>query len=540
MKKSVSIDPEVELAKIRETFAATHKSQANLSLKWRQQQLKQLYKVVANHQDEWTDALKKDLGKERVEGLAMETFQCMLEIKHQLKHVKEWMKPKHVPSPGFNIVSFNTVEQRPLLSPGVLIIGPSNYPLSLVLIPAAGSIAGGNPTLLKPSELCPASSRLMKQLVHKYMDAGAMQVMEGAVRETTVILQKGWGKVLFTGSGRVGKIVAAAAAKTLTPVVLELGGKTPVIVDENAPDLERVAHRLVWGKTLNAGQTCVGPDYLLVHAKHTQKLCENLILSVRQQFGATSEKIKSSELGRIVQVGHAKRLVELIRECERAEKHGCTVIIGGSKLCNAEERYVTPTLIMNAPMDSRVMTEEIFGPILPIKEFETRQEAMDIVNSMSGTPLAMYVYTKSQRIFRQFVDACPAASYMRNDCVAHFGNAHLPIGGLGSSGHGHYHGRSSFDTFTHTCISVYRPLGFGFEFFFLRYHPFGTGFKGWLLGSVIMHVPEIPVLRWLWWTLFLGACVCAAFLLDLVSLVVVRNGLATGLEMAVTWLRVPP
>ena len=511
---------------------ATQMSQANLSEKWRRNNLVLLKKMLQNHRHEWTTALNADLGKNACEALCTEILVTEKDIDHTLSHLKKWMTPKQVPGPAFNALGFAQVERRPLRSPGVLVIGPSNYPLQLTIMPVVGSLAGGNPTVIKPSELCPATAQLMAKLVKQYFDPGVLQVVQGGIKETTALLEHEWGLVFFTGSERVGRVVATQAAKTLTPTVLELGGKSPAFVDEFAPSLPEVANRIIWSKTLNTGQTCVAPDYLLVHEKHADALCNELLKTLEKQFGSDPQL---GELGRIVQVSHAQRHVDLLTEVEKSPS--TKILCGGSSKCDPSSKYVCPTIVLNPPRDSRMLKEEIFGPILPVFVVKSRQEAIDFINNIPGTPLAMYVFTSSAAVYQQMKDSCPSASALRNDGIVQFANVNLPIGGLGTSGYGNYHGQSSFDTFTHAFASMYRPCFPGCDFGMLRYHPYNKT-KAYLLTNHLMTLPYVPVVPWRGAMLLMAAVVVLKYLPTVQPVALfLKENLANILEHAVVWLR---
>ena len=515
-------------------MTATQKSQVNLTEEWRRHNLMQLRSMLQDHRKEWVDALHQDLGKDVCEALWTEVLLTIKDIDHTLAHLKKWMKPQFVAGPGYNAIGFAQVERRPLRSPGVLVIGPSNYPLQLTIMPVAGSLAGGNPTVIKPSELCPATSQLTAELVARYFDAGSLQVVQGGIDETTALLEQEWGLVFFTGSERVGRIVAAQTAKTLTPTVLELGGKSPTFVDEHAPSLPEVANRIIWSKTLNAGQTCVSPDYLLVHQRHAEALCQELVRTLEKQFGSNPQK---GPLGRIVQVAHAQRHVEILKEVEACPT--TKILCGGSGKCDASSRYVCPTIVLNPPRNSRMMTEEIFGPILPVIVVQSRQEAIDFINDMPGVPLALYVYTSRAGVYRQMKDSCPSASAVRNDGIVQFANPNLPVGGLGSSGYGNYHGEFSFNTFTHAFGSMYRPCFPGSDFGMVRYHPFGK-MKATILCDYLMDLPSIPVLPWRSALATVAVIMASYYLPAPIQQPItwwLKENVAHVLEQALVWLR---
>jgi len=377
--------------------------------------------------------------------------------------LKRHMKPQKVASPGILVPSSAWIEQRPKNGPGVLVLGPSNYPVFLTLHPAVASLAAGNPTLIKPSEQCPAVCKTLAKLIPKYFDTACCRVVLGAHEQVKLLLQYHWGVVFFTGSNRVGRLVAEQAARTLSPTCMELGGKCPCYIDcENENewwDWQMVANRIIWARTLNGGQTCAAVDYLVVPEAIVRKLLPYLVKAVKSQFG---DDAYTSELGRIVKAKpHAQRLVDLIREAEDVAendsktgekgKKPCEIVLGGSSYCLPEERYVCPTLVLNPPMNSRLMKEEIFGPILPIITVKNRSEGIKLIKQMEtmvGTPLCLYAFTKSHKSFEEITQSCRAGSVLRNDALVHLGNGLIPFGGLGQSGYGACRGPHSFQLFS--------------------------------------------------------------------------------------------
>lgn len=485
----------LDLKAILAPMQAVHDSGVNHSYEWRVKQLESIRKILRHHWSEWQDALAQDLGKNITEGTVIELTMTVQEIDLALSQLKKWMAPKQVPTPGVFLPAFSTVTPMPKRGPACLIIAPFNYPILMALKPAIGSLAAGNPTVIKPSEQTPVVSALMKKLFDQYVDKGAVRVVEGAIPETTALLEQPWGLILFTGSERVGKVVAAAASQTLTQAVLELGGKSPCFVDESASaDIRQIANRIIWAKTLNAGQTCTTVDYALVHSSLKEKLVPELLRTLNVQFGSDPE---TSELGSIVNPAHAERLVDLIKEVEEvAEKPGSAtkILCGGSAKCNSKNRYVAPTIVINPPLDCRLMKEEIFGPILPLLVVESRAEAIATMNKVHVTPLSLSVFTKYDTIFQEICQQVRSGSAVRNDALIISGNSFLPFGGLGSSGYGNVGGKSSFDAFSHYFPTMYRPCAPGMDAFMARYHPF-AGTKGWLLENIVVKIPTIPVLH---------------------------------------------
>ena len=400
-----------DFAALRAPMQAVHDSAENLSLAWRLAQLHKLRDMLLEFWDEFLDALHADLGKNKVEAAASDCFLVRDEVDDAIRNLRQWMKPEKVAGPMVMLPSFHRIEKRPLLGPACLVIGPSNYPLNLCLIPIVGALAGGNPVVLKPSELTPQTSALLERAIHKYFDAGIIRVVNGGVSVTSQLIQLPWGKIFFTGSERVGKIVAAAAAQTLTPVVLELGGKCPVLVDETAPsEMQLVANRIVWAKLFNAGQTCLAADYVLVHESKLDTLLECLVRTMEWQYGKNPQQ---SELGRIVTKEYAQRLQDMIQEVEQDKE--TRMIVGKSDDCDPADRYVCPTIIYNPPNTARLWKEEIFGPILPVKSFKTRQEAINKVRSMPGTPLAIYVFTRQEKVLHEYMRSIRSGAVVRND-----------------------------------------------------------------------------------------------------------------------------
>ena len=290
------------------------------------------------------------------------------------------------------------------------------------------------------------------------------------------------------------KVVATAGAKTLTPCVLELGGKCPCLWDEIAPlDLSVGASRIVWAKTLNCGQNCVSPDYLLVHKSQVDALVPELIQQLEIQFGKDP---KQSSLGKLVAPGHVQRAIELMEEMESLAQNDpkIQILCGGSKECDVKAGYVAPTFVLNPPLNSRMMQEEIFSPILPIIVVESRDEACDIINSRPGIPLGLYTYTSSDAVFKEMIERCRAGTAVHNDCLIQFSGPHMPFGGLGSSGLGAYRGAKSFEVFSHMLPTIYRPTFRGSDVNMLRCHPY-PAWKQFMLNHLVPRLPDIPAMK---------------------------------------------
>ena len=402
-------------------------------LSWRIRQLHQLRRMLEERTGEFSKALYDDLRKSDFEAQTAEIHMVISEIEFIAKNLADWVKPEKVSTPIVHQPAQSYIQREPLGV--VLIIGPWNYPIQLSLSPLIGAIAAGNCTLLKPSELAPASSAVMAKWLPEYLDSECIQVIEGGIPETTAVLKEKFDHIFFTGSGHVGKIVMAAAAKHLTPVTLELGGKSPCIVD-NKVDLATAARRIIWGKCFNSGQTCVAPDYILAHKDIEPALVEELRKTLNKFYGADPQK--SKDLARIINNRNFKRLVTLLGDEE--------VAIGGET--DEEDLYIAPTVLRNVSPDSPIMEEEIFGPILPVLTFANMDEAIDIINS-KDKPLALYVFSNNKDRIQQVLTQTSSGGACVNDTITHMVNPHLPFGGVGPSGMGAYHGRMTFETFCH-------------------------------------------------------------------------------------------
>ncbi|GMG86813.1 aldehyde dehydrogenase family protein [Biformimicrobium ophioploci] len=426
------------------------------SLDWRRRQLRQLSRMLADHEARFLEALKADLHKAPLEGWATEVSSVQGDIQHALKHLKKWMRRRKVATPMVVQPGKSYVQPEPLGV--VLVIGAWNYPLQLALAPLVPAIAAGNCAVLKPSELAPATSALIEELLPQYLDNGAFRVVPGAVEETTALLEQRWDHILYTGGGNVGKIVMAAAAKHLTPVTLELGGKSPCIVADDA-DLEVTARRIAWGKFTNAGQTCIAPDYLLCTPAMAARLLPAIADATREMFG--EEAKASDDYGRIVNSRHAARLAAYLEDGE--------AFMGGE--ADVEERYIAPTILTGVSLDSVVMQEEIFGPILPVVEIESLDMVEDFVNGRDK-PLALYVFSQDDAFADRILENCSSGNACVNDCMMFMAVHDLPFGGVGPSGMGAYHGEHGFKTFSHFKAVLKKKTMLDLK---VRYAPFTSG-----------------------------------------------------------------
>ena len=413
-------------------FFNTHKTK---NLKFRKQQLKLLSKNIKNHENELLDALYKDLGKSKVEAYATEIGMLLKSIKLMRKELKNWSKTKQTDTPLYLFPTKSYIKKEPYGT--VLIIGPFNYPVQLVFEPLIGAIAAGNTAIVKPSELTPHVAIVIKDIIEDTFDEAYVSVVEGGIEETQTLLSLPFDYMFFTGSEKVGKIVYEAAARKLIPVTLELGGKSPVIVDDTA-NIKVASERISFGKFTNAGQTCVAPNYILVQRKVKNDLIKALKKTITEFYGENIEK--SPDFGRIVNQKHFNRLNDLI------QIHKDNVVFGGNS--SKEDLYIEPTLLDNITNDNKIMKEEIFGPILPIITYDNFDEVLEIIQSKSK-PLSLYLFSEDENMTHRVVEELSFGGGAINDTLMHLANPNLPFGGVGSSGIGQYHGKYSFDTFSH-------------------------------------------------------------------------------------------
>ena len=416
-----------------EALRATYRSGVTRPLAWRRRQLQQLARMLEENEAEFADALRTDLGKSPIEAYITETAFVLSEVEDMLKHLARWNRPKRVPSPLVTLPARSKLVPEPLGV--VLVIAPWNYPMQLLLAPVAGAIAAGNTVVMKPSEVSAATSAVLARLVPRYLDPSAVTLVEGGVPETTALLEQRFDHIFYTGNGTVGRVVMAAAARHLTPVTLELGGKSPVIVDRSA-NLRVAARRVAWGKWLNAGQTCIAPDYVLVDEQVRQGFLDELTRAVTAFYGADPRN--SPDYGRIVSDRHVTRLAGLLE--------GGTVVLGGD--VEPDERYIAPTVLVDVDPASPIMQEEIFGPLLPVLTVSSAREAVDFVNDRDH-PLALYVFASDRSVCDDVVARTTSGGVTVNGTMLHFTNPHLPFGGVGESGMGGYHGESGVRLFQH-------------------------------------------------------------------------------------------
>lgn len=437
------------------SFFACHRTK---DLSFRREQLYQLRQMIVKSEAALFEALKEDLGKPAVEAYGGETGFVIREIDAALKNLDRWARPQRVRTPLVHFPGRSFVHQEPY---GVaLIIGPWNFPVQLMLNPLVGAMAAGNCALLKPSITALHTSHLLAQLITDHFDPAYISVVEGGAETTKLLLDERFDYIFFTGGPATGRIVMAAAARHLTPVTLELGGKNPCIVDENVdPDI--TARRIVWGKFFNSGQSCVAPDYLLVHRKIKDALFERIGTAIREFYG--SDPSQSPDYGRIIDNGHFDRIMRLLASG--------TVVMGGT--VDRSIRYIAPTILDNIALDSRIMQEEIFGPLLPVLTYDAINAALAIVNAQPK-PLALYLFSRDRKLQKRVLRETSSGGGCINDVVIQETSGALPFGGVGESGIGAYHGKLSFDTFSHQRSIIKRGFLFDIK---LRYPPYKDHLK---------------------------------------------------------------
>ncbi|XP_057971599.1 aldehyde dehydrogenase family 3 member H1-like isoform X2 [Malania oleifera] len=445
-EKGILFDEQQAALLVRE-LKESFNSGKTKSYKWRISQLKSIAKMVDEQESQILDALHQDLSKPQFEAFISEISMIKSSCKLALKELNHWMMPEKAKTSIATHPSSAEVVSEPLGV--VLIISTWNYPFSLSLEPVIGAIAAGNAVVLKPSEIAPVTSSLLAKLLEEYLDNSVVKVIEGAVVETAALLEQKWDKIFYTGSARVGRIVMAAAAKHLTPVVLELGGKCPVVVDSDV-DLQITVRRIIVGKWgSNNGQACIAPDYIITQKDFVPKLIDALKYGLDELFG--KDHMESKDLSRIVNSYHFTRLINILDEDKVCDK----VVLGGQR--DENQLKIAPTILLNAPDDSLIMKEEIFGPLLPIVTVENLKDSFDVINS-KPKPLAAYLFTIDKQLKKDFVESISAGGMLINDTILHVTVPTLPFGGVGESGMGSYHGKFSFASFSHKKAVMYRSF----------------------------------------------------------------------------------
>ena len=439
-----------QLVAAQNDFFATQKTK---EVAFRKKYLKKLQQEVLDQEDAVCDALYTDFKKPKFESLATETQLVLAELKHAIKNVKSWSEPNPVGASLLNFPSKEWIQPEPYGK--VLVISPWNYPFMLTMSPLIGALAAGNTAILKPSEYSPNTSKIIAQIIRKVFPPEYVTVVEGGVELSTELLAQKWEYIFFTGSTRVGKIVYQKAAEHLTPVTLELSGKNPCIVDATA-SISLAAKRIAWGKLINAGQTCIAPDYILVHKSVKNALVDGLKANITQFYGKNIEA--SNDFARITTNKHYEELKAMLK--------GQNLLFGGSN--NDEDQYLEPTLVDEPQKDSTIMEGEVFGPILPIISYDDESELDEYISRYPNS-LAFYVFSNNKKFQKRMMRQYSFGGGTINDVVVHISNKDLPFGGVGQSGIGGYHGKYSFDLFSHHKSIVKRGTWLDVP---LRYAPY--------------------------------------------------------------------
>jgi aldehyde dehydrogenase (NAD+) len=409
------------------------KSQQTKDVAYRKASLKRLREEVANREKEIINALYNDFRKPEFESVISETAIVLLELDKALKNLHSWAKPKSVTPVLLTFPSTSRIYKEPYGT--VLIMSPWNYPYLLAISPLIGAIAAGNTVVIKPSELSPHTSKVITSIISNVFDINHVCVVEGDAMVAEKLLKERWDYIFFTGSVGVGKIVAKAAAENLTPVTLELGGKNPSIIDQTA-NLKLAARRIVWGEFINGGQTCIAPDYILIHKTVKNDFIANIRNEITHAYGKDPQK--SQDFPRIINQRNFDRLQKMIA--------GEKIVMGG--ITDSHNLYFSPTLIDNPELDSEVMKGEIFGPVLPVISYTEENELEKIISAYEK-PLALYIFSGNRQFIKKMIGKYSFGGGTINDTAVHFGNHRLPFGGVGFSGTGAYHGKYSFNTFSH-------------------------------------------------------------------------------------------
>ncbi|XP_070158706.1 aldehyde dehydrogenase, dimeric NADP-preferring isoform X2 [Polyergus mexicanus] len=458
-------------------------------IEWRIKQLKQVLRMITETNSDIIAALASDLHRSKFETYALEIDYIIQEIKYTLMHIKEWSATEKPPKGLANF--FDSVEIRKDPYGVVLVMGAWNYPLQLSLLPMIGAIAAGNCVILKPSEVAVATAKYLYETIPKYLDTECCHVVLGGIQETTELLNQRFDYIFYTGSSMVGKIVRNAANKYLTPVTLELGGKSPVYID-NTVDMPMAAKRILWGKCINVGQTCIAPDYILCTTEVQNKFVEEVKKILKEWYGENVQE--SPDLARIITDKHYQRLVSYLNGNGK-------IAVGGDT--NPTERYISPTILVNVKSTDPIMQDEIFGPILPIINVDNAYEAIEFINKREK-PLALYIFSQDKGTVSVIVNNTSSGNVLVNDVLLHATVETLPFGGVGNSGIGAYHGKYTYDTFTHKkgCLirnynKIAEMLGKN------RFSPYSDK-KLMLLRHLLERRPGIPGIKYLPYILMFG------------------------------------
>jgi aldehyde dehydrogenase (NAD+) len=450
--------PAALVARLRSSF----NSGRTRPLAFRQQQLAGLARFFREQESAIANALHDDLGKPAIEAYASEIAYPIREVALARKRLSVWVKPERCATPLFAWPGKCRIHREPLGI--VLIIGPWNYPVQLMIVPLIGALAAGNCAILKPSEIAPVTSTLLATVLPMYLDSECVQVVEGGAEQATALLAERFDSIFYTGNATVARIVLEAAAKHLTPVTLELGGKSPCIVDRSA-DLDLAARRIVWGKFYNAGQTCIAPDYVLAHSAIEEALCARMKQTLLDFYG--KDPRSSPDFGRIVNARHHERLSNLL-------PGSGDIFVGGD--ANQKQRYFAPTILRKVSADAPVMAEEIFGPILPVLTVPDIDAAIRFVNARPK-PLVLYLFTNDRAVESKVLARTSSGGAVVNHTLLHEVIPTLPFGGVGASGMGAYHGKASFETFSHRKAVLMKSRWLDLP---IQYPPYNDSKEKWL------------------------------------------------------------
>lgn len=425
---------EKEIIEIVQKQHEFFKSSKTTTYKFRINELKKLKKSIEKYEPEFILALKKDLGKSEFEAYASEIGFLLHELTITIKQLKRWMKTKKIKTPLICQPGSSKIHYSPL---GVnLIISPYNYPVQLTFAPLIAAIAAGNTAIIKSSENTTACSLEIQKLINETFKPEFIAYIPGEVEETKILLKQKFNHIFFTGSPKVGKIIMQAAAKNLTPITLELGGKSPCIVHSDAK-IDLAVKRIVYGKFINAGQTCVAPDYVLVHKSVKNEFLEKLKQRIINIYGEDASL--SPDFGRIVNLKNYKRIINLIDEKK--------LVVGGK--FNEADKFIAPTIMKNVSLDDEIMKEEIFGPVLPVLDYENLEDIYNIISKLPQHPLSCYIFSENKSVQKQLINKIQFGGGCINHCIQHIVNPNLPFGGIGESGIGSYHGFNGFERFSH-------------------------------------------------------------------------------------------
>lgn len=458
MSTAVANRETAQIAELVKKQRAFFRTGATKNPDFRKEQLQILKQAIEKYEEELVEALHKDLNKHEFESYATEIGFVLKELDDSIAKVHRWAKPRKVGTPLFHFKAHSRIKYEPY---GVtLTIAPWNYPFQLLFAPVIGALAAGNTAVLKPSEHAPHTSAVSAKLVREAFDESYIAVVEGGVEVSKALTAQKWDYIFFTGGTEVGRLIYQAAAKHLTPVTLELGGKSPCIVDKDT-NIKLSARRIAWGKFINAGQTCIAPDYLLVHREVKAQLIDEINNCVEQFYSKNPQK--SDYYCRIINDNHFERL--------RSYLDDGLVVVGGQT--DASERYIAPTLLDEVQPEAPVMQEEIFGPILPVLTYDEIDEAIEFING-KDKPLALYIFSTNSDLVEQVLEETSSGGTTVNDTIMHIANPALPFGGVGNSGIGAYHGSSTFELFSHARSILYRSFIIDLP---VRYAPYKIGRK---------------------------------------------------------------